>query len=83
MTLTDLVFLSLDGVNGLWYERLYPDMIEDPGGNVTLISNVSGSYPNPVYQVETASDGEYTSILAFPGEELQVGSLKFIFEILT
>ena len=80
LTLTDLVFLSLDGVNGLWYERLYPDMIEDPGGNVTLISNVSGSYPNPVYQVETASDGEYTPILAFPGEELQVGSLKFIFE---
>ena len=56
-TLTDLVFLSLDHVNGLWYEALYPDMIRDPSGNVTLISNVSGSYPNPVYQVETASDG--------------------------
>ena len=79
-TLTELVFLSLDGVNGLWYEVLYPDMIRDPSGNVTLISNVSGSYPNPVYQVETASDGVYTPILAFPGDELQVGDLRFTFE---
>ena len=79
-TLTDLVFLSLDHVNGLWYEALYPDMVRDPSGNVTLISNVSGSYPNPVYQVETASDGVYTPILAFPGDELQVGGLRFTFE---
>ena len=79
-TLTDLVFLSIDGVNGLWYERLYADMLQDPSGNVTLISNVSGSYPNPVYQVETATDGVYTPILAFPGEELQVENLKFHFE---
>ena len=79
-TLTDLVFLSLDGVNGLWYEAVYPDLIRDPSGNVTLVTNTSGSYPNPVYQVQTASDGVYTPILAFPGEELQVGTLKFRFE---
>ncbi len=79
-TLTDLVFLSLDGVNGLWYEALYPDLIEDPSGNVTLVTNTSGSYPNPVYQVETASDGVYTPILAFVGDELQVGDLHFRFE---
>ena len=79
-TLTDLVFLSLDGSNGLWYEAVYPDLIRDPSGNVTLITNTSGSYPNPVYQVQTASDGVYTPILAFPGDELQVGSLKFCFE---
>lgn len=79
-TLTDLVFLSSDGVNGLWYEAVYPDLIRDPSGNVTLITNTSGSYPNPVYQVQTASDGVYTPILAFPGEELQVGNLKFRFE---
>ena len=79
-TLTELVFLTLDGVNGLWYEQLYPDMIRDPSGNVTLIANVSGSYPNPVYQVETASDGVYTPILAFVGDELQVNELLFRFE---
>lgn len=80
LTLTDLVFLTVDGVNGLWYEELYPDMIQDPSGNVTLVSSVSGSYPNPVYKVETASDGVYTPILAFPGDELQVNELKFLFE---
>ena len=79
-TLTELVFLTLDGVNGLWYEQLYPDMIRDPSGNVTLIANVSGSYPNPVYQVETASDGVYTPILAFVGDELQVNELLYRFE---
>ena len=79
-TLTELVFLSLDGVNGLWYEAVYPDLIRDPSGNVTLVTNTSGSYPNPVYQVQTASDGVYTPILAFPGEELQVGDLRFRFE---
>ena len=80
LTLTELVFLSLDGVNGLWYEALYPDLIQDPSGNVTLVTNTSGSYPNPVYKVETASDGVYTPILAFVGDELQVGDLRFRFE---
>ena len=79
-TLRDLVFLSVDGVNGLWYEAVYPDLIRDPSGNVTLVTNTSGSYPNPVYQVETASDGVYTPILAFPGDELQVMNLLYRFE---
>ncbi len=79
-TLTELVFLSVDGKNGLWYQAVYPDMIRDPSGNVTLITNTSGSYPNPVYQVETVSDGVFTPVLAFPGEQLQIGDLRFTFE---
>ena len=79
-TLTDLVFLSLDGNNGLWYQAVYPDLLRDPSGNVTLVTNTSGSYPNPVYQVETVSDGVFTPVLAFPGEELQVKDLAFTFE---
>ena len=79
-TLTELVFLSLDGANGLWYQAVYPDLIRDPSGNVTLITNTAGSYPNPVYQVETVSDGVFTPVLAFPGEELQVKELSFTFE---
>ena len=80
LTLTELVFLSLDGSNGLWYQAVYPDLIRDPSGNVTLVTNTSGSYPNPVYQVETASDGVFTPVLAFPGETLQVKELSFTFE---
>ncbi len=80
MTLNDLTFLSIDGVNGLWYQAVYPDLIRDPSGNVTLISNMSGSFPNPVYSVQTASDGVYTPVLAFPGDSLQVNELQFTFE---
>lgn len=80
LTLTDLVFLSLDGKSGLWYQAVYPDLLRDPSGNVTLITNTAGSYPNPVYQVETVSDGVFTPVLAFPGEELQIGELVFRFE---
>ena len=79
-TLTELVFLSLDGKNGLWYQAVYPDLLRDPSGNVTLITNTAGSYPNPVYQVETVSDGVFTPVLAFPGEELQINELLFTFE---
>ena len=80
LTLTELVFLTLDGKNGLWYEAIYPDLIRDPSGNVTLVTNTSGSYPNPVYQVETVSDGVYTPVLASVGDELQVYDLTFRFE---
>ncbi len=80
LPLTELVFLSLDGKNGLWYQAVYPDLLRDPSGNVTLITNTAGRYPNPVYQVETVSDGVFTPVLAFPGEELQIGELVFRFE---
>ena len=78
-TLTEEVFLSLDGANGLWYEALYPGYLRDPSGNVTLITSTSGHYDDPVYQVLTASDGVYTPVLAFPGDELQIGELKYSF----
>ena len=78
-TLTDRVFLSLDGVNGLWYQALYPGYLIDPSGNMTLITSTQGSYTDPVYDVLTASDGEYTPILAFPGDELTIYDLRFHF----
>ena len=78
-TVTETVFLSVDGMNGLWFEALYPGYLRDPSGNVTLITSTSGHYDDPVYQVLTASDGVYTPVLAFPGDELQIGDLKFTF----
>ena len=78
--LTELTFLSLDGKNGLWYQAVYPDLLRDPSGTVTLVTNTAGSYPNPVYQVETVSDGVFTPVLAFPGEELQIHELSYTFE---
>ena len=78
-TLTEPVFLSADGRNGLWYEALYPGYVRDPSGNVTLITNTTGSYYDPVYQVQVASDGVYTPTLAFPGDSVRVNGLEFTF----
>ena len=79
-TLTHTVFLSLDGENGLWYEGVYPDLIQDSSGRTMLVTNSSGSYPNPVYQTETVSDGAFAPLLAFPGDTVQVDNLMFTFE---
>ncbi len=79
-TLTHRALLSLDGVTGLWYEGVYPDLIRDADGTVRLVTNSAGSYPNPVYQAAAVSDGGYSPVLAFPGDELPIGSLLFTFE---
>ena len=77
--LTESVFLTLDGVSGLWYDTLYPGYVEDADGNITLINNMVGSYEDPIYQVQMAENGEYISMLAFPGDDLEVGGMRFHF----
>ncbi len=78
-TRTESVFLTLDGLSGLWYDTLYPGYVEGEDGNITLINNMVGSYEDPIYQAELAENGEYISILAFPGDEFEVGGLKVLF----
>lgn len=78
--LDELCFLSLDGVNGVWFEALYPGYIRDENGNFTLITQTSGSYADPVYQVLLSSDGVHTPVLVFPGETLAVGGVEYTFE---
>ena len=77
--LTDQSYLSSDGKSGILYDTLYPDYIRDSSGEVTLITITEGSYPNPIYQVETFSDGVFTPVLALPGDELTVDKLHFRF----
>jgi hypothetical protein len=78
-TLTESVFLTLDGQNGLWYDTLFPGYVMDADGNITLINNMVGSYEDPIYQAQLAENGEYISVLAFPGDEFEVGGLKVHF----
>ena len=78
-TLTESVFLTLDGQSGLWYDTLYPGYILEDDGNITLINNMVGSYEDPIYQIQLAENGEYISALAFPGDEFEVGGLKVRF----
>ena len=77
--LTEQAYLSADGITGIFYETLYPDFIRDPSGNVTFITITEGSYPNPIYQFEVISDGEFTPTLAVPGDELELTGLRFTF----
>ena len=77
--LTESVFLTLDGQNGLWFDALYPGYILGEDGNITLIDNMVGSYEDPVYQIQLAENGEYISALAFPGDAFEVGGMKFTF----
>ena len=79
LTLDDVSFLSLDGKNGLWFEAVYPDYSRDEEGNFSLVTSAAGHYTNPVYQVLTASDGEFTPVLAFPGESMDDYELRFTF----
>ncbi|MBQ7777617.1 MAG: cytochrome c biogenesis protein ResB [Oscillibacter sp.] len=79
-TLDSMCFLSLDGVNGIWFEALYPGYIRDEAGNFTLITQTSGAYEDPVYQILLASDGVYTPVMAFPGETVSVAGVDFTFE---
>lgn len=78
--LDEMCFLSLDSVNGIWFEALYPGYVRDEEGNFTLITQTSGSYEDPVYQILLASDGVYTPVMAFPGETVSVGGVDFTFE---
>lgn len=78
--LDEMCFLSLDSVNGVWFEALYPGYVRDEAGNFTLITQTSGSYVDPVYQILLASDGVYTPVMVFPGETVSVAGLDFTFE---
>ena len=78
--LDEMCFLSLDSINGIWFEALYPGYVRDEEGNFTLITQTSGAYEDPVYQVLLASDGVYTPVMVFPGETLSVGGVDFTFE---
>jgi len=77
--LTEPCFLSIDGRNGVYFQALYPGFFQDEAGNYTLITNTSGSYPDPVYSLSSISDGMSTSVLAFPNETLRLGSISFTF----
>ncbi len=77
MTLTEASFLTLDGVNGLFYRALYPGYIQAEDGSVTIITSTSGAYTDPVYDLLNVSGGGMTQVLAFPGDSFTVGDVRF------
>lgn len=73
-------FLSADGKNGIWFDMLYPGYITGPDGKTTLIESTSGHYENPVYVFTLMENGSSEMMMAFPGDTLEVGELKFTFD---
>lgn len=80
VTLTEPVFLTLDGVNGVYFNALYPGYMQTEDGGVTLITNTSGAYHDPVYDLRVIAEGQTAAVLAFPGESITVGDVSFTME---
>ena len=81
------MFLSKDGVTGIWFNELYPDFVQGESGAYSLITSTTGSYKNPVYtfnEVVYSDESEdelvMTPMLAFPGDEITIGELTFHFD---
>lgn len=79
MSLTEPAFLSIDGKNGIFFHALYPGFLQDEAGNYTLITHTDRSYPDPIYDIQSVTDGMSASVLAKPGEEINIGSITFSF----
>ena len=78
-SLTEPAFLSIDGRNGVYFRALYPGYLKGEDGSYTLITSSSMSYADPVYEVQSVTDGSAASVLAFPGETLTIGDISFTF----
>lgn len=77
LTLTESCFLTLDGMNGMFYQALYPGYVTQSDGSVTLITSTSGAYTDPVYDILSISGGTTTPVLAFPDETLTIENVSF------
>ena len=80
LTLTEPVFLTLDGRNGVYFNALYPGYTQDEDGSVTLVTSTSGAYHDPVYDLRVMGEGQMTAVLAFPGETITLGGVTFTME---
>ena len=80
LTMTEPVFLTLDGMNGVYYNALYPGYTQAEDGSVTLVTSTSGAYHDPVYDLRVIAQGQTAPVLAFPGETITVGDVSFTLE---
>jgi len=78
--LPDPAFLTLDGVNGLWILGVYPDYSLSADGVLVPKSSSGGAWPNPVYLLQRAENGEATQAVAFPGDTMELGGLGYRFD---
>ena len=78
-TMTDLSFLSMDNVSGVWFVALYPDYILNPDGKIMPVDTGDRSYPHPVYYVQTVEGENKAMRLMQPGDAIEIEPLRFTF----
>ena len=78
-TMTELSFLSMDNVSGVWFVALYPDYILNPDGNIMPVDTGDRSYPHPVYYVQTVEGETKAMRLMQPGDVIEIAPLRFTF----
>ena len=78
-TMTDLSFLSMDNLNGVWFVALYPDYVLNPEGSIMPVDTGDRSYPHPVYYVQTVDGEEKAMRLLLPGDVIEIAPLRFQF----
>ena len=78
-TMTELSFLSMDNVSGVWFVALYPDYILNPDGNIMPVDTGDRSYPHPVYYVQTVEGENKAMRLMQPGDVIEIAPLRFTF----
>ncbi len=78
-TMTDLSFLSMDNVSGVWFVALYPDYILNAEGNIMPVDTGDRTYPHPVYYVQTVERETKTMRLLQPGDVIEIAPLRFTF----
>ena len=71
-------FLSADGKTGILIDNLYPGLKETENGT-ELITSTMGRYEDPVYIFMVMENGSTESMLAFPGDTLDVGGYTYTF----
>ena len=78
--MTEQGMISVGGADGIWYDNVYPGYVQDEDGNITIITQTNGEYPDPVYYIITVRDGAMSPMLAFPGEYTETGDAEYRFE---
>lgn len=78
-TMTELSFLSMDNVSGVWFVALYPDYILNPDGKIMPVDTGDRSYPHPVYYVQTVEGETKAMRLMQPGDVIEIEPLRFTF----
>jgi cytochrome c biogenesis protein ResB len=69
-------FLTLDGINGVYYSQMFGNVQEQNGEVMVSHSN---ELVNPAYEVRVIDNGKDETGLIYPGTEITAGGVSFFF----